>query len=222
MRVLLVEDTEDLGQAVAERFRRNGHAVDWVSDGEQADSLLRTDRFDLILLDMTLPRMDGFEVLRRLRRRGDVTPVLILTARAEVDDRIDALDIGADDYLVKPFDFRELEARSRALLRRQAGAATAQRSYGRLLFDETARRVFIDAEALELPQREYRLLEIFLNAAGRVLSKEEITDHLFGIEDGVSPNAVELYVARLRKKLEGTGVRIRTLRGLGYVADVES
>jgi two-component system response regulator TctD len=222
MRVLLVEDTEDLGQAVAERFRRSGHAVDWVSDGEQADSLLRTDRFDLILLDMTLPRMDGFEVLRRLRRRGDATPVLILTARAEVDDRVDALDIGADDYLVKPFDFRELEARSRVLLRRQAGAASAQRTYGRLLFDELARRVFIDEEALELPQREYRLLEIFLAAVGRVLSKEEIADHLFGIEDVVGPNVVELYVGRLRKKLEGTGVRIRTLRGLGYVADVES
>ncbi|HET8728014.1 MAG TPA: winged helix-turn-helix domain-containing protein, partial [Alphaproteobacteria bacterium] len=153
-------------------------------------------------------------------RRGDATPVLVLTARSEVDDRVSALDIGADDFLMKPFDFREFEARCRALLRRRQGIATGVSSYGNLVFDRSARTVTIDGAPVALPNREYRMLEIFLGSLGRVLNKGELAEQLFGFNDDVGPNAIELYVARLRKRLSGTPVSIRTLRGLGYVAEL--
>lgn len=220
MRILLVEDTEDLAEAIVRRVRRSGHAVDWAADGALADDILRSQRYDLVVLDITLPGRSGHDILKGLRQRGDATPVLVLTARSEIDDRVSALDLGADDYLVKPFDFRELEARCRALLRRRQGIADNASSYGNMVFDRAARQLRIDGAAVELPNREYRLLEIFLGSLGRVLSKADLAEQLFGFDDEAGPNAIELYVARLRKRLNGTPVSIRTLRGLGYVAEL--
>lgn len=222
MRILLVEDTADLADAIVRRLRRSGHAVDWEADGEAAQDLLRHQTYDLVILDIMLPGRDGFAILKGLRARGDPTPVLVLTARSEIEDRVGALDVGADDYLPKPFDFRELEARCRALLRRRQGIATSVTSYGNLTFDRAARTVTIDGVAVDLPNREYRMLEIFLGSIGRVLTKDEIASQLFGFDDEAGPNAIELYVARLRKKLRNTPVTIRTLRGLGYMASVEA
>ncbi len=221
MSILLVEDTPDLGEAITARFRGEGHAIEWQGDGAAAEQLLRHERFDLDILDLTLPGMSGFELLRRARARRDTTPVLVLTARSEVDDRVGALDLGADDYLVKPFDFRELEARARALLRRGGGEAAGARHFGALKFDPAARRAFLHGQPPDLPNREFRLLEVFLSRPGRVLSKDDIADRLFGLDSLPAPNAIEVYVARLRRRLDGSGVHIRTLRGLGYLVEVD-
>jgi two-component system response regulator TctD len=222
MRILLVEDTEDLADAILRRIRKEGHAIDWESDGIAAEEVLRIQRYDLVILDITLPRLDGYAILNGMRQRNDSTPVLVLTARSEIEDRVSALDLGADDYLVKPFDFRELDARCRALLRRARGVASGVSAYGNLVFDRSARIVTIDGRRVYVPKREYRMLEIFLSNLGRVLSKRELGEQLFGFDDEVGPNAIELYVARLRRRLQGTPVSIRTLRGLGYVADVDA
>jgi two-component system response regulator TctD len=222
MRILIVEDTPDLAEALAGRLKKLGHAVDLTGDGEEADQLLRGETYHLVVLDLMLPGIGGKEVLHRLRQRRSRTPVLVLTARSDVDDKVGALDYGADDYLVKPFDFRELEARCRALLRRPHGMASSEVTFGDLVFDGAAKRVTVAGQPVELGSREFRLLELLLANLGRVLSKDALLDQLFGLEDAVAPNAVELYVSRLRRKLEGSAVRIRTLRGLGYVAELEA
>jgi two-component system, OmpR family, response regulator TctD len=216
MRILLVEDTRDVGEAIVARFERVGHAVDWLTDGTAAADIIGTAHFDLIILDVMLPGVDGFTLLRRIRQRGDETPVLVLTARSEVDDRVDALDLGADDYLVKPFDFRELEARARVLLRRREGGATNVITCGDITLDRASRVVRVGARAVQLKRREIMLLEVLMSRAGRVLSKDELLNELFGFEDAPGENAIELYVARLRRKLEGARAEIRTVRGLGY------
>ncbi len=221
MRVLVVEDAEDLAEAIVLRFRRSGHALDRAATGEEAVEFLAGGTYDLVILDIMLPGMDGYAVLRALRLRHDTTPVLVLTARAEIDDRVSALDIGADDYVTKPFDFRELEARARALLRRRQGIASGLTEHGNLTFDRSGRRVTVGGNPVVLPNREFRILEIFLGNLGRVITKDDITDQLYGFEDAPGPNAIELYIARLRKKLKGSSVTIRTLRGTGYVADLE-
>lgn len=221
MRILVVEDAEDLAEAIVLRFRRSGHALDRAATGEEAVEFLADNAYDLVILDITLPGMDGYAVLRALRLRHDTTPVLVLTARAEIDDRVSALDIGADDYVTKPFDFRELEARARALLRRRQGIASGQTEHGNLTFDRSGRQVTIGGSPVVLPNREFRILEIFLGNLGRVITKDDITDQLYGFDDAPGPNAIELYIARLRKKLKGSSVTIRTLRGMGYVADLE-
>lgn len=220
MRILIVEDTLDLADAIARRLRKLGHAVDTVEDGEEADELLRREQYHLVVLDLMLPGIGGKEVLSRLRRRRTRTPVLVLTARSGVDDKVGLLDQGADDYLVKPFDFRELEARCRALLRRPQGMAASAVEFGNLVFDNGAKRVSVDGATVELSAREFRLLELLLANLGRVLSKDALLDQLFGLDDAVAPNAVELYVSRLRRKLERSAVKIRTLRGLGYVTEL--
>lgn len=220
MRIMIVEDTQDLAEAIASRLKKLGYAVDLVGDGTEADDLLRTETYNLIVLDLTLPGIDGKTVLHRLRQRRSRTPVLVLTARSDVDDKVGALDYGADDYLVKPFDFRELEARCRALLRRPHGFAASTVSYGNLTFDGAARRVTVADQPMDLGAREFRLLELLLANLDRVLSKEALIDQLFGLDDAVAPNAIELYVSRLRRKLDGASVQIRTLRGLGYVAEL--
>lgn len=218
MRILVVEDDPDLGDAVLRRLSREGHAVDWQRDGQSADEVLRYQRYELIVLDIGLPRRDGFSILRHLRSRGERTPVLMLTARSEIEDRVGALDVGADDYLSKPFDFREFDARCRALLRRSQGLASSVTRIGGLVFDRTAKTATLDDEPLGLPNREYRLLEIFIGNLGRVLSKDDIASQLFDFDDEAGANAIELYVGRLRKKL-GDTLTIRTMRGLGYVAE---
>jgi two-component system response regulator TctD len=222
MRILVVEDTEDLAEAIARRLKKHGYAVDTVADGTEADELLRTETYHLVVLDLMLPGLDGRTVLHRLRQRRDRTPVLVLTARSDVDDKVGVLDHGADDYLVKPFDFRELEARCRALLRRPHGQAASSVDFGNLTFDAAAKRVSVAGQPVELGSREFRLLELLLANLDRVLSKDALLDQLFGLEEAVAPNAIELYVSRLRRKLEGSSVRIRTLRGLGYVAELDA
>ena len=216
MRVLVVEDTQVLGQAVCDRLASLGHAADLVMDGKQASDILKYQTVDLIILDLNLPGLSGLQVLQQLRARANATPVLILTARDQIDDRIRLLDAGADDYLTKPFNFGELEARCRALLRRHHGYAANITEHGNLQVNRDARQVMLDGVVHPITNREFRLLEIFLGHLGRVLSKDELTEHLFNFDETPGPNAIELYVGRLRKKLEGSQARIETVRGLGY------
>jgi two-component system response regulator TctD len=219
VRILLVEDNADLADAIVRRMRRDGHAVDWQSDGLQAANVLRYQAFDLIVLDIGLPRLNGLGLLAGLRERGDTTPVLMLTARDGIEDRVKALDSGADDYLSKPFDFREFEARCRVLLRRNRGQAAGVVQIGALSFDAGAHRVTLDGEAIEVPNREFRLLEILIGKLGQVVSKDEIGNGLFGFDDEAGPNAIELYVGRLRKRLAAAPLRIVTVRGAGYLIE---
>ena len=219
MRLLLVEDDKDLVSSLKLALEKEDYAVDYVSDGIVADRLLRTESFDLIVLDLSLPRRSGLEILRRLRNRGNQTPVLILSAHTELDDRIEGLDLGADDYLNKPFELSELEARIRALLRRSQGNTAPVISLGKLEYDSNSRRIFISNQELVLRRRELCLFEILLNKQDRVVSKESIMDQLYNLDEIVGLNAVEIYVHRLRKKLTNTGINIRTVRGLGYLLE---
>ncbi|HEV7320390.1 MAG TPA: response regulator transcription factor [Ensifer sp.] len=221
MRIFLVEDTRDVGEAISRRLEKVGHTVDWQTDGQAAADILEFTDYDLVILDVMLPGLDGFEILRHLRARKKTTPVLVLTARSEIEDRVGALDLGADDYLVKPFDFRELEARTRVLLRRSQGEPTNLIRCGDLVLDRNSRSVRVGNREVQLKRREITLLEVLAARPGRVFSKDELLDRLFGFDDGANQNAVELYVGRLRKKIEGSSVRIVTIRGLGYqlVAD---
>ena len=219
MRVLLVEDTPDLAEAIRQALAQLGHAVDWIAEGGEADEVLALQTYDLVILDLTLPGMDGLDVLGHYRARGGEAPVLILTARDGVESRVAGLDRGADDYLVKPFELIELEARVRALLRRNTVQKTSRIAIGDLVFDQVARRMELAGEPLELPRREAALLEILLLRAGQVVSKDAIADQLFGFDDAAGPNAIEIYVHRLRKRLRHTGPEIKTVRGLGYLID---
>jgi two-component system response regulator TctD len=224
MRILLVEDTDDVGEAISRRFETIGHSVDWQVDGLAASEILDFTSYDLVILDVMLPGLDGFEILRRLRLRKNPVPVLVLTARSEIDDRVSALDLGADDYLVKPFDFRELEARARVLMRRRSGGEpTNIITCGDVALDRANRNVRIGNREIQLKRREMSLLEILASRPGRIFGKQELLDHLFGFDEAPDQNAIELYVARLRKKLDGAASRIVTVRGLGYklVADHE-
>lgn len=220
MRILVVEDTQVLGQAICERLTSLGHGVDLIEDGQRADELLKYQAVDLILLDLNLPGISGLQLLQKLRQREDDTPVLILTARDQIEDRIRLLDAGADDYLTKPFDFGELEARCKALLRRKQGYASNITVHGNITVNRDSRQVLIDGETVAVTNREFRLLEIFLGHLGRVLSKDDITDHLFNFDESPGPNAIELYVGRLRKKIAHGDLTISTLRGIGYVAQI--
>lgn len=218
MRILLVEDTQDVGEAIVARLRTLGHAVDWERDGAMGDAVLEVQPYDLVILDVNLPGLDGFAILKRMRARRGRTPVLVLTARSEVDDRVGALDLGADDYLVKPFDFRELEARVRALLRRHSGHADNAIACGNLSLDRAARSASVGGQPLDLTRREWTLIEILAARPGRIFGKTELLDRLSTFEEEPSENALEQIVARLRRKLAQAGAEpeIRTLRGLGY------
>jgi two-component system OmpR family response regulator len=216
MRILVAEDDAILADGVLRSLRQAGYAVDWVKNGLEADAALDADEFDLLILDIGLPKKSGLEVLKRLRARDSRLPVLILTALDGVNDRVRGLDAGADDYLAKPFELAELEARVRALTRRgMAGGPTLLR-HGALSYDQVGRMARVNGEPLELSAREVSLLEIFLQRAGRLVSKDQLVSHLCEWGEEVSPNAIEVYVHRLRKKLESGGVRIVTVRGLGY------
>lgn len=215
MRILLVEDTADVAEAIVAHLTRIGHTVEWQSNGHEAARMI-ADPYDLLILDVMLPQQDGFSLLRRLREKGLNTPVLMLTACAEIEERVRALDLGADDYLIKPFDFRELEARIRVLLRRSGGDSTNLLSCANLSIDRKSRTVLLDGMPLDLTRREVTLLEIIAARPGRIFGKDELMDRLFSVDDTPNANTVEQYVARLRKKLSGAAVEIRTLRGLGY------
>jgi two-component system, OmpR family, response regulator len=216
MRILIAEDDPTLADALRCTLRRSGYAVDWVSDGEEADAALGADEFDLLILDISLPKLCGFDVLKRLRARNSRLPVLLLTALGSVSDRVRGLDAGADDYLAKPFQLAELEARVRALTRRGMSGAPTLIKHGRLCFDQVGRVAELGGERLELSARELSLLELFLQRPGRLVHKDQLVDHLCGWGEEVSANAIEVYVHRLRKKLEPGGVRISTVRGAGY------
>jgi two-component system response regulator TctD len=215
MRILLVEDTDDVAQAIVSRLSGMGHAVDRIADGVVAAGMV-TGNYDLVILDVMLPGMDGFALLARLREAGKDTKVLMLTACGEIDERVRALDLGADDYLMKPFDYRELEARVRVLLRRTGGDSTNMLNCANVAIDRKSRTVTLDGHPLELTRREVTLLEILASRPGRIFGKEELVDRLFTIDDNPNANTVEQYVARLRKKLTAAQFEIRTLRGLGY------
>ena len=217
MRILLIEDDRDLAEGLCRALAQSGYSVDWIAHGGQADAVLRTEEFDLVVLDLSLPGLDGLSVLRQLRAREKHVPVLITTANDSVEARVRGLDLGADDYLGKPFELSELEARARALLRRSQGRSTGELRAGNLLLDTTARQASIADEPLDLPRRELCLLEILMARTGKVVSKEQIASQLFSFDDEVSPNAIEIYVSRLRKKLTPEGPSIDTVRGLGYV-----
>lgn len=216
MRILIAEDDSILADGLTRSLRNNGYAVDAVSDGAAADSALIAQEFDLLILDIGLPKMSGHEVLSRLRARNSRLPVLILTAADSIEQRVKGLDLGADDYMAKPFSLSELEARVRALARRGAGGGATILRHGRLVFDQTGRVALVDDQTLELSAREVSLLEILLTRSGRMVSKNQIVDHLCEWGEEVSSNAIEVYVHRLRKKIEPSGVKIATVRGLGY------
>ncbi|RIX99646.1 DNA-binding response regulator [Aureimonas flava] len=220
MRMLLVEDNEGLGDAVNRHLRGAGHAVEWVKTAEDAVEALGLDTFDAVILDLTLPARDGLWVISQLRRARSAVPVLVMTARSEIDDKVSLLDQGADDYLVKPFDLRELDARLRALLRRPAGQTSSVSAFGDLTVDLAGHAVSRGGERLDIGRREFRLLEILLSRPGVVVGKEQLMAQLFSFDEAVSINALELYVSRLRRKLEGSALEIGTVRGLGYVARV--
>ena len=216
MRILVAEDDAVLAEGVMQTLRQSGYAVDWVKNGAEADSALAANQFDLLILDLGLPKKSGLDVLRRLRASDSRLPVLILTALDGVSDRVRGLDAGADDYLAKPFDLAELEARVRALTRRGMAGSPTLLQHGALKYDQVARMASLNGQPLELSAREVSLLEVFLQRAGRLVSKDQLVSHLCEWGEEVSPNAIEVYVHRLRKKLEPGGVRIVTVRGLGY------
>jgi len=215
MRVLLIEDDAMIGEAVDQALRRNSWAVDWVRDGEKADTAMRTLDYDAVLLDLGLPRRDGLSVLRDLRARGSQVPVMIMTARDAVSDRIDGLDAGADDYLLKPFDVDELLARLRALIRRSAGRAEPAWTFGKLQIDTVNRQVQVAGEPVVLSAREWAVLEPLLARPGQILSRAQLEEKLYGWGEEISSNAVEVYIHKLRRKLGSEA--IRNVRGLGYM-----
>jgi two-component system response regulator QseB len=215
MRLLLVEDDRMLGAGVEQSLRRAGHAVDWVKDGEAADQALATEPYDVVLLDLGLPRKGGLDVLRTLRRRGAKVPVLVLTAQDAVADRVAGLDAGADDYLVKPFALEELAARVRAVARRSGGRAAPLLENGPLVLDPATREVRLDGALVALSPREYSLLQALLEHPGRPRSRAQLEERLYGWGEEVESNAVEVHVHALRRKLGADW--IKTLRGVGYV-----
>jgi two-component system response regulator TctD len=215
VRYLLVEDNRELADAVINRLALDGHAVDHAPTLAAAEDCLASASYDLILLDVMLPDGDGREFLARKRAHLE-TPVIVLTARSQVSDRVGALDQGADDYITKPFDFSELEARCRAVLRRRGGSARNQIALGDVLFDPLAGTLSRDGITLDLRNRELRLLEVFARHPGQILSKGQLMDRLFSYDAEVTENAIEVYVGRLRRRIDGIGLRIETVRGLGY------
>ncbi len=214
MRVLLVEDDAMIAQGLQTALRQSGFAVDWTGDGKSASAALKASTFDLMLLDLGLPQLDGIDVLRELRKRGDATPVIILTARDEIQHRIAGLDAGADDYIVKPFDLDEVTARMRSVLRRAAGRGDPCILHGDLKLDPITRTVQRNGAPVGLSAHEYAVLEALLQRPGAVLSRGQLEDRLYGWDEQIGSNAVEVYVHGLRRKLGSDA--IRTLRGVGY------
>jgi len=215
MRILVVEDDPLLGDGIQAGLAQAGFGVDWVKDGIAGELAFETGSHAAVVLDLGLPRLAGLELLRRMRARGNKTPVLILTARDAIEDRIRGLDSGADDYVVKPFDLHELAARLRALIRRAAGEAAAVLRVGDIDLDPAARRVRFKGQAVELPAREYALLNALMLAAGRVLTREQLAEKLYAWGEEVESNAIDVHIHHLRRKLAPRV--IRTVRGVGYL-----
>ena len=219
MRVLIIEDDEVLADGLDRYLKQAGYSTEVVANGAHADSVLQSDSFDLVILDVGLPGLDGFEVLRRLRVRRQEIAVLMLTARDAVEDRVRGLDLGADDYLVKPFALVELEARLRAILRRGQASDNTQIAYGALSLDLEAKRAWLHGQAVRLTIREWQILEFLVLRAGKMVSKDQIVSALSASDDEVSYASVEVHISHLRQKIEPAGVRIRSIRGFGYYLD---
>jgi len=217
VRVLLVEDDTLLGDGIRAGLRQDGYVVDWFTNGEDAEAALAVEAFDLMVLDLGLPGRDGLEVLNRLRRKGSKVPVLILTARDTVADRVKGLDVGGDDYMVKPFDLDELSARARALIRRSKGRASPTLEIGGLMLDPAAHEVSYEGHAIDLSPKEFAVLQTLMENAGKVVSRSRLQDSIYGWEQDVESNAVEVHVHHLRKKLSSK--LIRTIRGVGYMVE---
>jgi len=222
VRILLVEDNEALADGLSAILKGTGHAVDVVGDGASADAAIASENFDLVILDLTLPEMDGLDVLRGMRARASKAAVLILTARGAPEERVRGLDLGADDYMIKPFDISEFEARVRMLLRRQAGLRSSAVTFGGIALDLNSRTFSAEGMPLDIPARELGLLEILFMRAGKVVAKEAIMQSLAAFDDDLSANAIEQYVSRLRKRLAPHGLTVRTARGIGYYLDKAS
>ncbi len=216
MRITLVEDNIGLSKGIAYRLQDAGHAVDVLHDGAEASQFLATDMSDLIILDINLPGKDGLEILRELRARDDPRPVVLLTARTDIKDRVIGLDAGADDYLVKPFEMDELEARVRALSRRRADKSRQVRNIGPLQFDVAARQLTAADMALDIPRRELSIFECLILAEGRRITKPALLDHVYGTGADVEERVIEVYISRLRSRLKPHGIEINSARGLGY------
>lgn len=221
MKFLLIEDNQELAFAVLERMRLDGHVVDHAGNLANAVAFSKTEDYDLILLDIMLPDGDGRDFLQHYRALKKDTPIIVLTARSQVSDRISMLDLGADDYVTKPFDHAELQARCRAVLRRKAGSAQTVTRLGNLEFNPVAGHLSIAGKVIILRNRELRLLELLINSRGQIFSKQKLVDRLFSYDNDVSENAIEVYIGRLRKHLENSKLKITTLRGLGYRLDDE-
>ena len=220
MRILLVEDDELLGDGLQAGLRHCGFQADWLRDGESARTALLAEDYAAVVLDLGLPRLDGLGLLRVLRGSGNNIPVLVLTARDATSDKVIGLDSGADDYLVKPVDLDEVAARLRALIRRAGGQVTPMLTVGRLELDPAGRRVYLDGAPVDLPAKEYAILEMLMRNAGKVISRGQLESALYGWDEGVESNAVEVYIHHLRRKLPANC--IRTLRGVGYLFEKSS
>lgn len=216
MRILLAEDDALLAEGLAISLRQSGYVIEVAADGQTADRWLEAGEFDLAILDLGLPGLDGSTVLQRLRARRQRTPVLVLSARMALEERVRALDLGADDYVVKPVALAELEARVRALIRRGQNVAEPTIRLGRLVLDTVGKRAWLEDKALELTAREWAALEFLASRINRIVNKEQIMQSLYGWDDDITPNAIEKFISRLRCKLEPAGITIRTVRGLGY------
>lgn len=217
MRLLLVEDDELLGDAVKAGLTQFGYIVDWLKDGETARAALKSESFELILLDLGLPKLSGIHLLQTIRHDGNKTPVIILTARESIGDRVKGLDCGADDYIIKPFDLNELSARIRALVRRSQGRADTALQYRNITLDPAAHSVMVDNVVVNVPRREFALLQKLLENSGHVLSREQLMQSIYGWDEDVDSNALEVHIHNLRKKLDANF--IRTIRGVGYMAE---
>lgn len=217
MRVLIIEDDEILGDGIQQGLRRDGYAVDWVQDGQIANQILKTETFDAIILDLGLPKMHGVQVLENLRLRGNKTPVLILTAKDTLNDKIKLLDMGADDYMIKPFDLSEVSARLRALQRRSVNRAMPEIRYKDIVINPVSHEVTFKGELITLPRREFTLLQKLVENQGKVLSRDQLTQSLYNWDEDVDSNALEVHIHNIRKKF-GTEL-IRTIRGVGYIIE---
>ena len=216
MHILLVEDNQDLGDAVATRLEQLGHTVLWLQDGDEVVATIRLEQFDALVLDLMLPNKSGLEIIKHLRGSGSVLPIVVITARSEIDDKVSLFDLGADDYLVKPFDVRELVARLTATIRRTNGIASNTVHIGNASIDMNAHKLVIGGETVECNRREFNLLQILVNHLDKAVAKEILMNRLFDIDDEVSFNALEVYISRLRRKLRKANIEISTLRGFGY------
>lgn len=222
MRIAVVEDNTALAESIAYRLRQRGHSVDVLEDGTEADRFLAQDGADLVVLDINLPGMDGIEILRALRGRGDNTPVILLTARSETNERVAGLDAGADDYLTKPFEMDELEARLRALSRRKDLSFADVEMFGDLTFDRTSRQLMNGNQPIDVPRKEIATFECLLESRGRIVSKGQLTTHVYGTGADVDDSVIEPHVSRLRRRLAPFGLQIKTARGLGYMLEMKA